>query len=331
MGISGTGKSELPRLYADHGGLSFLPIAVQPNWDSPMDLFGFFNYTDNYFRSTPLSRALHQFTSADANPEMRDRLLLVLLDEMNLARVEYYFSDLLSRLESRRAVLRIAEKERTEEQLDRASVTLDLGRVRLRLFLDTNVLFVGTLNQDESTLSISDKVVDRANAITFPRPREIFVGAQREVGARAAGRQLDRKSWTEWCVGSELPPGAQGDLEKQFRVINKALAHVHRGVGQRVFQAVLRYISLYPSEGASAPERSKALEKATADQYAMKIIPKLKGIHLHSEDGRRCIQTFHDVIPESLRHDFGEASGREFFEWQGASALFEETGGSTTA
>lgn len=78
---------------------------------------------------------------------------------------------------------------------------------------------------------------------------------------------------------------------------------MQRGVGQRVFQAVLRYISLYPSHGESEQDRIKALEMAKEDQYAMKIIPKLKGIHLHSEDGKRCMQKFREIIPQNLQTD----------------------------
>ena len=105
-GVSGTGKSELPRLYARFGGLAFEPLSVQPNWDSPQSLFGFFNSVDNRFNATSLLQALVQSQKEpgleDYSEGMKDRLLLVLLDEMNLSHVELYFSDLLSKLEFRR-------------------------------------------------------------------------------------------------------------------------------------------------------------------------------------------------------------------------------------
>ena len=114
-GISGTGKSELPRHYADGMGIHFLLTAVQPRWDSPQDLFGFYNYLERRYKATELARALVQFERfnqgafedafEDAEIDDRsDRLLLVLLDEMNLARTEYYFSEFLSKLETRRMV-----------------------------------------------------------------------------------------------------------------------------------------------------------------------------------------------------------------------------------
>jgi len=96
-GISGTGKSLLPELYAAAIGMNFLPIAVQPRWDSPLDLFGFYNYMEGRYKATELSRLLWQFDRYN-NPKAKSLfaehmpMSLVLLDEMNLARVEYYFS-----------------------------------------------------------------------------------------------------------------------------------------------------------------------------------------------------------------------------------------------
>ena len=112
-GISGTGKSELPRRYAEGMGLHFVILPVQPRWDSPQDLFGFYNYLEGRYKATELARAMVQFElynrdswplPEDWNHDRSDRMLLVLLDEMNLARVEYYFSEFLSRLETRRGI-----------------------------------------------------------------------------------------------------------------------------------------------------------------------------------------------------------------------------------
>ena len=135
-GVSGTGKSLLPRLYADHVGMHFLPMAVQPRWDSPQDMFGFFSHLEGRYRATELARALVQMdpfaeeagrgwdapAKWHARHSRSDGLLLVLLDEMNLARVEYYFSEFLSRLETRRAV-----NERDPLQRRRAEVMLEVG------------------------------------------------------------------------------------------------------------------------------------------------------------------------------------------------------------
>jgi len=106
-GVSGTGKTLLPVKYAQIMGMHSLLIPVQPRWDSPQDLFGFYNYLEKQYKATDLSKALirmnpykSDFAILDGS-EARGDMLLVLLDEMNLARTEYYFSEFLSKLEIR--------------------------------------------------------------------------------------------------------------------------------------------------------------------------------------------------------------------------------------
>ncbi|MFL2857000.1 MAG: hypothetical protein ACJ0DK_01110, partial [Planctomycetota bacterium] len=122
-GISGTGKSLLPKLYSDCMGIKFLNMAVQPGWNSPQDMFGFYNYIEQKYKGTPLARAMVQFDEylpekywgmSEDFHRMNDQVLLVLLDEMNLARIEYYFSELLSRLELRRLINEDDKKKRSE-------------------------------------------------------------------------------------------------------------------------------------------------------------------------------------------------------------------------
>jgi hypothetical protein len=321
-GISGTGKSELPRLYADAGGILFLPVTVQPNWDSPADLFGFYNYTEGVFHSTPLCRAMRQFTQEDHAAAMHDRMLMVLLDEMNLARVEYYFSDLLSRLEIRRGILRLG-RPATDDEWRRASIELNLGEGDPAwLRLGDNVLFVGTLNEDETTLGLSPKVVDRANTITFPKPSS-FVDMNSASHEFAATKdQLPRARWSQWCTANaERKLKAEGELRPKFDAVSSALEKVGRGVGQRVFQAALRYVALYP---VGPDQNGDGMQAAIEDQFAMKLIPKLKGVDTRSKQGRECLELFKAVVPERLRSTFDAAASeeREIFDWRGADHMF---------
>jgi hypothetical protein len=325
MGISGTGKSELPRLYSAFGGIHFHLAAVQPNWDSPSDLFGFYNYAEARPKLEPLSRHLLQFlptvkSTGETRPKRGDELLLVLLDEMNLARVEYYFSDLLSRLEARRSLLgKLVDKD---SHL-RASISLDMGASESRhLFLDSNVMFVGTLNQDESTLEVSDKVVDRANAITFPRPKSFCpISTKKAATAEILNWRLSRQLWDEWCRGTNHGSHDANELQSKFQKINGALKHVERGVAHRVFQAVQRYVESYPIFAAGNPV--KAAEMALVDQFAMKILPKLKGVPTDTQDGKACLEGIKSVLPEDLMEDFNHARRGDFFDWQGCEKLFE--------
>ena len=181
-GISGTGKSQLPRRYAEAMGIGFLQVPVQPRWDSPQDLMGFYNYIESRFRPTDMARALFhmdRWNGPSTSQDLQDRMLLVLLDEMNLARVEYYFSDFLSRLESRPGREQSAEatvRKDAELELD---IPVPRDQTTPRIFPGYNVLFAGTMNEDESTQSLSDKVVDRANVLRFAGAANALSGKRR--------------------------------------------------------------------------------------------------------------------------------------------------------
>lgn len=162
-GISGTGKSRLPRLFAAFIGGSFAAIPVKPQWDDNADLFG---YTSNLNRGVfvegEVTRVLQGAKAALSKPAF------VLLDEMNLAAVEHYFSDFLSVMETRR---RSAGTIVTDAlPLDLPPVTAGqtdaYGPLR-SLDLPHNVRIVGTANMDETTRSFSPKVLDRAFSIEF--------------------------------------------------------------------------------------------------------------------------------------------------------------------
>lgn len=334
MGISGTGKSELPKLYSDYGGIHFLNIAVQPNWDSPSDMFGYFNYAKSCFDSTDLTRALRQFSSLNERLEhrRRDQVMLVLLDEMNLARIEYYFSELLSKLETRRSEML---RHNTLDwgipglNLPRFSIKLDMGDEEEYLCLSPNVLFTGSLNQDESTVDVSDKVLDRANVITFPRPANFKTLNETRIETQSNStetfRYLPLEKWQAWCTGHKKHDEEFAkNMNEEFQKLNRALGKVNRGVGQRVYQAVLEYIKMYP---CSHPDDLEALKRskidAKNDQYAMKILPKLKGIETDSREGKACLEDVRALIHESLHETFDDSCKGDFFEWRGSSTMFK--------
>jgi chromosome segregation ATPase len=309
-GISGTGKSELPRLYADLGGLPFVELAVQPRWDSPDDLFGFFNYTDGRLKAEPLSRLLRQL-SREGDPLGRGPTI-VLLDEMNIARVEYYFSDLLSKLEARRN----ARRQGTEEARRRASVRLSAGASvgEVLLYPDERVLFVGTMNEDESTLTLSDKVLDRACVLTFPAPRGMSLTRQSDL--RPSKTRLSWDSWTSWQPGS---PSA--DISEVLNQVNDLMERVQRPFGHRLFRAMHAYIDAYPSSGEAARK------DAISDQFAMKILPRLRGLECREQVVRRTLDDLRPQVPDDLRAGFDAAREREFFAWTGAADLYRVGGG----
>jgi len=325
-GVSGTGKSELPRLYSRFGGLGFLSLAVQPNWDSPQSLFGFFNSVDNRFNATTVLRAMvqaqHERDHETYKHGLSDRLLLVLLDEMNLAHVEQYFSDLLSRLEQRRG-------ESRDITLD---IDLGAGMPPYPLRLGRNVLWVGTMNEDETTKALSDKVVDRSNLLYFPRPRELH--SRTEVTLGPESPLLAESAWREWLqlrspfTSDELKPFKEGLQE-----INSRLEYVGRALGHRVWQSVEYYMANHPEvidararQDADALQRT--LRRAYEDQLVLKVMPKLRGIETTGDSKRNCLDPIRKQLDSAdmglgLSDDFDIACrvGHGAFVWNSARYL----------
>ncbi|MBU8919141.1 AAA family ATPase [Bacillus sp. FJAT-29953] len=154
-GISGTGKTQLCRLYAnavyglEYEGENpyFTIIPVRPDWTDATALFGYYSSFEKRYVKTEFLQVL-----LNALKE-RDRPHFILLDEMNLARVEYYLSDYLSAVESRKEI-----------PLHHEDLITDIPK---KLVIPPNVYVLGTINVDETTHSISDKVLDRAFVMTL--------------------------------------------------------------------------------------------------------------------------------------------------------------------
>ena len=279
-GVSGTGKSQLPRFYADAMGIHFLKLPVQPRWDGPQDLFGFYNYIEKRYKATDLARALvhlDRYNWSEQAERFDDRVLLVLLDEMNLARVEYYFSEFLSRLEGRP----LDEDAANDDVRRPAEIEIDVSRrgQTKHVYAGQNVLFVGTMNEDESTLSLSDKVLDRANLLRFPKPKELKPDLPTTAGGWKARGYLSRARWTrEWMrTVKQMDKGAHDQAARTVSEINAIMDEMGRPFGHRMGQAMLHYVANYPSHPSST-DSPEAVNKALADQIELRILPRLRGV-----------------------------------------------------
>lgn len=332
-GISGTGKSELPRRYSEAMGMHFLPIPVQPRWDSPQDLFGFFNYLEGRYRPTELTRALIQMDPyhaeeergwmkpADWDGSVSSQMLLVLLDEMNLARVEYYFSEFLSKLETRRGV----QKDRPPDRR-KAEISLEVGRREdeaaiMRLFVDLNVLFVGTMNEDETTQTLSDKVVDRANVLRFGKPNLLRTRLSGS-GRFLADCGVPYEAWKSWLQTDQDVDGAlSSKVDEWIRSLNDAMQRIGRPFAHRTHQAIRSYVANYPEQG------TEAVHQAMADQIEQRILPKFRGLDPGEptvgaalEDVVRLIDDLGDVALRQSVDDARSAYHHQF-NWQGVDRL----------
>lgn len=335
-GISGTGKSELPRRYAEAMGMHYLCLPVQPRWDSPQDMFGFFNYLENRYRSTELARALVQmdpFYDADdrgwnrpdnwARNSLRDQMLLVLLDEMNLARVEYYFSEFLSRLETRRGINKNDATDRSKAEVVLETGASGQGSPTMRLFVDTNVLFVGTMNEDESTQTLSDKVVDRSNVLRFGRPRNLTQDTtfHSNGSAELHKRRLAFSDWQEWLNQDDALPSDESDkVNRWIASLNDALAKIHRPFAHRTHQAIRSYVTNYPKV-----DEENRLSHAFADQIEQKILPKFRGIDIEDSTSRAALDEVKAIVRELGDQELEQAIAGSVhdhqFVWTGVDRL----------
>ena len=154
QGISGTGKTSLPYSFGKFLGIDTTIASVQPSWRDRTELFGYFNEFTKNFNETEVLKRIYEAS-------YNDNVNLILLDEMNIARIEYYFAEMLSILEMPNA---------DEWELDLVPnvwssdpENLDHGRLRI----PQNIWYIGTANNDDSTYAISDKVYDRAQPINL--------------------------------------------------------------------------------------------------------------------------------------------------------------------
>ena len=327
-GISGTGKSELPRRYAHAMGINFLQVSVQPRWDSPQDLMGFYNYIEGRFRPTDMARALFRMDEWRESPEreeFQDQLLLILLDEMNLARVEYYFSDFLSRLESRPRRSQVSNsslRKHAEIELD---VPMPKGQQTPRIFPGYNLLFAGTMNEDESTQSLSEKVIDRANVLRFAAPNSVssLDVASKEQADKVEGTGRDASllrysTWKKWLDSSSLGSG-QSEVEDGINTILDLMKELRRPIGHRLGQAIMAYVACYPREA------SWSYRNPLADQIEMRILPRLRGIDMemaseHLDTLRKFVEDqLEDLeLAAAIEHSTRESREVGQFLWLGA-------------
>ena len=328
-GVSGTGKSELPKLYSHFGGLNFMSVPVQPNWDSQESMLGYFNAIDNVFDAQPILKFLVQSqTEKTVNPDgLKDMMNLVLLDEMNLAHVEMYFADFLSKLEERRSA--------HKNNLPSIDIKLGAKLEPYKLSLGRNMLFAGTMNQDETTKALSDKVLDRGVSIYFPRPTTLITREKLKT-LNAPSHFLSMQQWVSWVkFESNLPKLEQNKYKDIVEDINNHLGEIGKALGHRVWQSIEYFMVNHPlvlafsENGFDDANYKKALHFAFEDQLVQKVMPKLRGIETRGISKDRCLSPIRALLEDekfNIVADFERAMimGHGQFMWCSADYLNDE-------
>ena len=262
-GLSGTGKSSLPRAFADFMGSHTIEVPVQSSWKDRNDLLGFYNDFKKQYKETEFLKALYTATSDPNN------IYVIVLDEMNLSRIEYYFADLLSVLEKPDV-----EDWKIELISDYASITQNQDAwPRLisegKLQISDNTWFVGTANKDDSTFIITDKVYDRSVVLTFDKKGE------KERVASAQPIKMNNEDFQRLLARAEKFTDSKS--EAHFREMLSNLDEWVRDLfqitfGNRIANQLEKFVPVYLACGGSVDE-------AVDVMFSRKVLRKLEGIY----------------------------------------------------
>lgn len=161
QGISGTGKTSLAYAWGKFVKRDSCVASVQPSWRDRTELFGYFNEFTKKFNETDVLKEIYE-------AGYTDDVYTVILDEMNIARVEYYFAEMLSILEMPDENEWVVELVSSEWKKD--PVNIKEGKLKIA----PNVWYIGTINNDDSTFMVTDKVYDRAMPIDINEKGQVF-------------------------------------------------------------------------------------------------------------------------------------------------------------
>lgn len=277
-GVSGTGKSKLPQLVAERTGGEARLIPVRPDWTDSSELLGYLDLSGN-FRA---GRLLDLARRAAADPEHH---YVAILDEMNLARVEHYLAEVLSRMEERRPAPGggYASGPLLGEELELEGEAARWKEVGL----PPNLALVGTVNMDESTLSISRKVLDRAFTLEFSEVELARWRAQGEEAAAPEAPEIEPWPTSAWRPRaarlSELRGLDDGEVEAVERAV-RALEEANRFLRRAQLQVAYRVrdeVALFVLHAREIAElfRDRAGEPVDPLDLAleMKILPRIAG------------------------------------------------------
>ena len=251
QGISGTGKTSLAHAFGSFVDNPSTIIPVQPMWKERTDLLGYYNEFTKRFNESQLLIKMYEANYSND-------IYVTVLDEMNIARVEYYFAEFLSLLElpnsSQRFVSVVSDKWSTDPK------QLIDGRIQL----PDNMWFIGTANNDDSTFAISDKVYDRAMIIALDSKSEEFSAPPTTPKAVSAEQfnELVNQATKEYSISHR-------NLMRLESLDKYLIEHFHVTFGNRIMKQIRAYVPVYISCGGDELD-------ALDDILAKKVIRKLE-------------------------------------------------------
>ena len=252
QGMSGTGKTSLPVAWGKFTRVPTTVVPVQPMWKERSDLIGYFNEFTGKFNESMILEKLYEANKTN-------KIYLIVLDEMNIARVEYYFAEFLSLLELPTVDERILEVTSSISRKDPKE--LHNGK----LILPDNVYFIGTANNDDSTFAISDKVYDRSMVMNLDYRCDPFIGEDDHDPITLSDdtlKALFTKAQKEYALTKRG--------RSHIKEFDKYLSEIFQVTfGNRIRRQIEKYVPIYIACGGTE-------EEALDDILAKKVLRKLE-------------------------------------------------------
>ena len=232
-GISGTGKTSLPYSFSRYMDNPATIISVQPSFRDRSELLGYFNEFSKKFNETEFLRALYE-ANYNQTPT------LIVLDEMNLARIEYYFAEMLSVLEMPSKDEWILDLVPTAWEGD--PYKMDNGKIHVA----DSTWFIGTANNDDSTFTITDKVYDRAMPIELNERADEFE-CEMYPACDVTAEHLEymfQKAKEDYPISDEL-------MEKMQKLDSYLITRFKLAFGNRIMKQLYDFIPVYVACGGT--------------------------------------------------------------------------------
>lgn len=294
-GLSGTGKSAIVDIYARALGINnttspdeskMLFIPVRPSWNDDSDLLGYVDLVHMVYRAS--DSGFVDFLVRAQKEENKDKLFIVCFDEMNLARVEHYFSQFLSLLErpTNQRQLQLYDKQYSGRLYNSAEYPYQIK-------IGDNVKFVGTVNIDESTYHFSDKVLDRANVIQLDVLNYSTMWEKTKYGS------LVNINWSMDDYKALIVTNSDENMQRVHQLLWDIHTLLHEasskyGVGPRIVKSIDMYLWNLPKTNIGDFSFADGIDL----QIAQRVLTKVRGPEnqlgdiLNSTSEKNIIQIF---------------------------------------
>ena len=284
QGISGTGKTSLAYAWGKFLKHDSCVASVQPSWRDRTELFGYFNEFTKRFNETEMLKEMYV-------AGYTDDIHTIILDEMNISRVEYYFAEMLS----------ILEMPNTDEWIiELVSSAWDTDPKYIKggkLHVPENMWYIGTINNDDSTFAVTDKVYDRAMPIDINDKGEVFEPI--DTPAQDINYSYVHKLFTDAIEANQV---SQDSLDKIEEMDNYVIKHFRIAFGNRIVMHMKKFVPVYVACGGD--------EVDGIDYFiARKILRKFEQLNL------AYIRDEIDGYVEFLNKTFGQDKMKECIEY----------------